>query len=513
MVIMKKILMLFCIATLFMACSKDDTTDVNVGIGDISVDIESLAYLNDGAASGESAITVTSSGDWRLVGGADWCTPSATEGVSGESVTFTLQQNENGSRSQLYSFVCGNSVAKVSVEQNPVDLFEVIFDNRVQEVTAGTSEVSLSVKTNSVIEPMLIGDAGEWLTLESQVVDGNIVTIKYTVRENTTFIPRSGDIKFNVNNVEKYAMVVNQEQNNGFIVDKVDFPLTSAGGKVKLNVRYNQPISFVIDSKYSSWLTQSTVGEPMEPIEGGVTEYEVEFDVAAATGLRMGRIYVQCGQYGSEAIFISQAADNPIYGTFGSETLGSALAELGLVVKIAGEEDKYELTSDVQTLTSLDISDSDIASLDGLELFESLTTLDVSTNYLTMLDLTPFTNISSISIKGNGWESINTGSNPITEIDLADYYALRAGGSWASPHTKVPLVFIGEHIETVKMANAFYYMDDQTIDLAACPSLTTLNTGTSGYYKCDLIILSAEHHENNPDVNITKHADCVIEYK
>ena len=63
--------MFFCIATLFIACSEDDTADVNVGIGDISVDIESLAYLNDGAASGESAITVTSSGDWRLIGGAD----------------------------------------------------------------------------------------------------------------------------------------------------------------------------------------------------------------------------------------------------------------------------------------------------------------------------------------------------------------------------------------------------------------------------------------------------------
>lgn len=76
-------------------------------------------------------------------------------------------------------------------------------------------------------------------------------------------------------------------------------------------------------------------------------------------------------------------------------------------------------TADASSITTLDLSNSNIKNLAGIEYFTSLTTLDVSNNQLTTLDLS-----SNLLL-----ETLNASSNQLTTLDL-------------SKNTKLTIVYV-----------------------------------------------------------------------
>ena len=72
------------------SCSDDD--DPTTGMdARISLSSDVLQVTKEG---GTVSVTVTSDADWRLAGVCDWAHPSATEGQSGDVVTFTVDEDD-----------------------------------------------------------------------------------------------------------------------------------------------------------------------------------------------------------------------------------------------------------------------------------------------------------------------------------------------------------------------------------------------------------------------------------
>lgn len=95
-------------ATAFTSCVDDNDDD---GMPYLEVAPEALTFSAEGVAEGASAVTVKSNRPWTLAfeSGADWVTPSATDGKAGTTeVEFSIPAS-NESRTATLSFQLKNS--------------------------------------------------------------------------------------------------------------------------------------------------------------------------------------------------------------------------------------------------------------------------------------------------------------------------------------------------------------------------------------------------------------------
>ena len=70
----------------FLLCGCSDDDEATSGGDAISLSTNIIQMDKKG---GDVAITVSSSGDWRLSGMCDWVFPSATSGRDGDAVSYT----------------------------------------------------------------------------------------------------------------------------------------------------------------------------------------------------------------------------------------------------------------------------------------------------------------------------------------------------------------------------------------------------------------------------------------
>ena len=94
-------------ATAFTSCVDDNDDD---GMPYLEVAPEALTFSAEGVAEGASAVTVKSNRPWTLAfeSGADWVTPSATDGKAGTTeVEFSIPAS-NESRTATLSFQLKN---------------------------------------------------------------------------------------------------------------------------------------------------------------------------------------------------------------------------------------------------------------------------------------------------------------------------------------------------------------------------------------------------------------------
>jgi len=106
----------------------------------------------------------------------------------------------------------------------------------------------------------------------------------------------------------------------------------------------------------------------------------------------------------------------------------AALIKIGIDDKVDGTV----LAFNVERVTRLDISESNISDLSGLEYFKNLETFICMKNKVSSVDLTELTNLQEISFFGNQWltkidlsknsklKSINFALNKLTNIDLSN---------------------------------------------------------------------------------------------
>ena len=110
------------LATLFALCfnwtSCSDGSDGTGADGNSSSISLSKNELQFDSNSDYQTIKVTSSSDWSVSGGADWCDISPSSGKTGETVTISVDENtETDDRTVTFTFKCGEQTAQLTVLQ------------------------------------------------------------------------------------------------------------------------------------------------------------------------------------------------------------------------------------------------------------------------------------------------------------------------------------------------------------------------------------------------------------
>lgn len=125
-------------ATAFTSCVDDNDDD---GMPYLEVAPEALTFSAEGVAEGASAVTVKSNRPWTLAfeSGADWVTPSATDGKAGTTeVEFSIPAS-NESRTATLSFQLKNSYGAYFTKTVTINLGEVVPEKLVYKETFGTT--------------------------------------------------------------------------------------------------------------------------------------------------------------------------------------------------------------------------------------------------------------------------------------------------------------------------------------------------------------------------------------
>ena len=125
-------------ATAFNSCVDDNDDD---GMPYLEVAPEALTFSAEGVAEGASAVTVKSNRPWTLAfeSGADWVTPSATDGKAGTTeVEFSIPAS-NESRTATLSFQLKNSYGAYFTKTVTINQGEVVPEKLVYKETFGTT--------------------------------------------------------------------------------------------------------------------------------------------------------------------------------------------------------------------------------------------------------------------------------------------------------------------------------------------------------------------------------------
>ena len=125
-------------ATAFTSCVDDNDDD---GMPYLEVAPEALTFSAEGVAEGASTVTVKSNRPWTLAfeSGADWVTPSATDGKAGTTeVEFSIPAS-NESRTATLSFQLKNSYGAYFTKTVTINQGEVVPEKLVYKETFGTT--------------------------------------------------------------------------------------------------------------------------------------------------------------------------------------------------------------------------------------------------------------------------------------------------------------------------------------------------------------------------------------
>ena len=161
-----------------------------------------------------------------------------------------------------------------------------------------------------------------------------------------------------------------------------------------------------------------------------------------------------------------------------------------------GIPDNKVFTNNVNVISNLDISNKNISDLTGLEDFTALTTLNVSNNLLTNLDVSAHTLLTSLDIQSNPLTALNVknGNNTLftlfnainnpnltcIEVDNATWSA----NNWTNIDTTSN--FVNNQAECTALSNEAY----NTLEFSLFPNPTNGKVTITALEKVDLLIYS-----------------------
>ena len=460
-------------AVLLWSCQEKD------GLGNAAGSVELAGSVVDGqilaaAEGGEFSVDVTSSGDWRVSGLADWVTVSAESGKSGEPVVFTVLPNdESVVRTATFKVFSAAAVQPVTIVQDPVYGMTLLSDAAV-EFNADANK--LYVKLESNIEEFTYDFGGaNWISFEKvEDIFGKKV-LTFNVKRSQDFNSRATVLTLGgANSPQTLTIDVNQAQRDtAFVVGEQRIVKGLEAISVDLVIKSNVEISYT----YPSWLTE-TEGESVESDANGLRSKSTNFSAEASAGSRSATISFKKGSTVVGSVFIKQQNPNPVFVTIPDENLRYLLQSGGYLIDDGGQCELLgagmEATSLVIGTTNANTSSADpINSIEGLEGFPNLESLSLWNLTIPKVDVSNFPKLNELNITNlNKMTEINTGNRPITH--------LKHGYGTYTYVTISDIVIKGENLEDVDFSVIDnYYVDYEyslnSIDVTGCPKLKTLN--------------------------------------
>lgn len=508
----KYILSILAVSLLFCGCSKDETDDPTTTSSEV-LTLSDVAFVADPAGD-QIVITVTESSDkWYISGSYDWITPSAVSGTSGESVTFTVQENTTDDTwVASYKFFTGSTVQQVEISSIPSPRLSLISEQS-DSIDKYSNQVVVELDTNLPLSTISSATTSSWIALKEITSSiGKSVAI-FDVEQSDEYTSRESTITLSYGDMTPVKVLVYQDQWDEIIplnanyTDDYTYPNTSLDAQL-WEIEVSANVDYTISSK-PDWVVVEQDVVVREDDAVGLTTQTLKFSAEATAEARGGNI-VLAGT-GASSITIPVGQVDPATETIELEdaTLASKIVSLGYAISLGGAK---LIPLATENVTSLTLSSSSLTSISGLaEVFPNLESLDVSKNYLRDGDFTGWTTLTSVTTTGNAWETINLGSNKVIYISGAYYYAFKDNGSWSGTGISAPVVFISEYLVEAYYYNSFYTLSSPTLDFSQCPAITKINVG--GNYCANGLILSAEYHENNENMSITKDNSCTVTYQ
>ena len=496
-------------AVMLWSCQEKD------GLGNAAGSVELAGSVVDGqilaaAEGGEFSVDVTSSGDWRVSGLADWVTVSAESGKSGEPVVFTVLPNdETVVRTATFKVFSAAAVQPVTIVQDPVYGLTLLSDAAV-EFNADANK--LYVKLESNIEEFTYDFGGaNWISFEKvdDVFGRKVLT--FDVKRSQDFNSRATVLTLGgTNSPQTVTVNVNQAQRDtAFVVGEQRYVKGLEAISLDLVIKSNVEVSYT----FPSWLTE-TVGEEIQSDENGLRSKSTNFSAASCAGSRSATISFKKGSTVVGSVFIKQQNPNPVYLTIPDANLRYFLNSNGWILD---EGDQCELLEVGMVGTSLTIgstststsSTDPIASIEGLEGFPNLESLTLGNITVSKIDVSNYPKLNELNlINLNSVTEVNTGSRPITKI-------ANAAGSYYTYTNVAEIVIKGDNIKEIDFSTSAYYIRYETslnaFDVTGCPALETLNVlrqySSSRVSSLKYVYMTEAQMES---VAVTKHANVQL---
>lgn len=513
---MKKLFWILLSANVLCACNDDDTQESPQPQASVEIGVGKLEFLPGGdSADGTNVVEVTSSGAWRLTGRKTWCTPSAVEGKSGDAVTFTADANPSSEpRSEVFTFICGGSTARLLVTQANDKIVECSEDRFDLDSEGGL--IRLRMESNvegftAEIDPA----ATEWITPFTGASETRAMQTfykYYRVAANDTYYPRSGSIVLSGEGLEPRSLPVHQAQTDMLRVDgETEYKGELTAGQMRVTVWSNIPFEVVIPEDARSWVTLAS--EVVEP--EAWSSQEIVLDIAAAADFRMTQVSLATGVTALNQTLVIQQGEAKLL-LFPDDNFREYLLGLRYIM-VSG--DGYLLTAEGAAATALDTyttlwSKGGIASAEGIEAFTNLTTLNCMYGRLRALDIST-TKVADLSkCVPNALETLHVGPN-VTTVNFGSSsawsdgklydYTTKSGSYPYSYYWSQSLVLSGENITTVNL----WRNKLTTLDVSGCPNLQTLDCRMQNYELMTLTMSASQMGK----VTVTKDSTTQIVYK
>lgn len=451
----------------------------------------STSTINVGPDGGTAQVTITSSGNWRLSGESEWASPSLTSGVSGDEVTFTISPNDtDNARVATFKLFTGSSVATLTVTSDTRYYLDVASDKDVTVERDG-EQIFVRLSTNVVgtLDVSLEGDNTNWITFDEQSEAFGSTKLAFTIVPNETYANRNVKVVIKGKGLEADVNVM-QKQTNIILADKTEFAYKDIDAH-ELTVPLKTNVNFIVESK-PDWVTVDEI----TPVEK-YSDMNLVMHLTKGLGTRSGEVVLAFEGEKMLTLSVSQKNPNPEFATIPDENFRSFLLQEGW---ISQEGDKYEILEKGLTATSLVANSSNIASLEGIEAFPALTSIEVKANNIKKIDLTNLTQITKLDFTNNrDIEEVKLGDNQITSIDCTKGYYIMYSTS---------LVISGTYLETLLMNYYDWYGAEKLeyLDVSGCPALKTL--------RCDRNKLNTIYLKEGQEIpSLRKNEEAQIIYK
>lgn len=286
---LKKYMLILSAALCCASCSDEDEDAITWAKDAISLSTETIQIAKDGGTT--EAITVKSSGDWRLSGACEWAHPSATSGSDGDAVTFVIDKNETDSdRKATFKFFTGGAVAALQIEV--LRDYVMVLESE-ENMIVGEEQTSIAVKlSGSIVEPdvQLTEAAKDWLKLDRISTFNGITIISFAVSANESYKDRSSVINISSPLVDTPIQVnLTQSRTLAIIPDEETIMKDLSASKITFSLRYNVEYELVLSAGSDAWVTNQTISKPVVG-EDGLTTVTISYDLLEGTNARAARI-------------------------------------------------------------------------------------------------------------------------------------------------------------------------------------------------------------------------------
>ena len=267
---MKKLFLFALFAALCCSCTESGTDDdpdqgqndySNVDVTGISLNYHDLTFPS---AGGEKTVAVSISlvsdsghyiePEWKLTGGASWCTPSRTSGVSSNVVTFTASENNSDQeRNATFTFSCGRHSQNLVVTQKSSGSLTVTTSKIEMGAAGGEAVIEVMADIDYTYE--IDSKCKGWITYKGTraVQTSRLV---FNVAANSGKEKREGRITIRGGGRTETVTIYQAGETPTIVLTQNKYEVSAAGETIKVEINSNVDFTVSIPSS-ASWIEET----------------------------------------------------------------------------------------------------------------------------------------------------------------------------------------------------------------------------------------------------------------